>query len=161
MRLVLRIVELFQPKVNTNSVVHKGQVISVAPIDIRKGQTVITPDGLAEIQTIIPDWITKKPIAVDVYLYRGFMKRFKVLSIQQYVVYHYPTGQFVKLSPGNYRYIYKDHQSVEYRITNRCYAQMTDLSKTEYEYIKTLNKQRGGSRFLQILNNQNVEIKKK
>lgn len=146
---------------SSNSKVHTGTVVSVAPIDLRIGVTITTPDGIGEIKTIIPDWVTKKPKIVEVTLYRGYIKRYNVLDLQQYVVYHKPTGQFVKLSPANYRYIYLHQQPVSYRVTNRLYAQLTEECKIEYAYVKTLHKQRGGLHCLKTLAKQNLEIKRK
>lgn len=152
---------IIRPPVATNSVIHEGHVVAVAPIELSVGSTVITPDGLGEVKVIIPDWVSKKPLHVDVMLYRGYIKRYRVMFIQQYVLLHKPTGQFLKLSPSNYRYIYKHQQPVLYRVTNRMYAQMTTESKIEYGYVKTLNKQRGGLQCLRILAKNNLEIKKK
>lgn len=161
-RLIAQFMALIMPPVEaTNAKVHKGTVVSVAPIDLRVGLTVITPDGIGEIKSIIPDWESKKPKEVEVYLYRGYIKRHKVLNLQQYVVYHTPTGQFIKLSPANYRYIYLHQQSVSYRVTNRLYAQLTEECKVEYAYVKTLHKQRGGLHCLKTLAKQNLEIKRK
>lgn len=152
---------IHQNAVPSNAIIHQGTVVAISPIDLKIGATVITPDGLAEIKTIIPDWVTKKPKDVEVYLYRGYIKRHKVLDLQQYVVYHKPTGQFIKLSPANYRYIYLHQQPVSYRVTNRLYAQLTEDCKTEYAYVKTLHKQRGGLHCLKTLAKQNLEIKRK
>lgn len=160
-KLVLRLLSIVRPVISTNRVVHKGTVVAVAPIDIKRGSTVITPDGLGEVTNIILDWVKRTPNWVDVRLYRGYVKRYNILYLQQYVIFHVPTQQFIKLSPNNFRYIYAHNQSVEYRVTNRLYAQLTEDTKEYYEYAKTLNKQRGGTRFLRILGNQNLEIKKK
>ena len=160
-KLTLYLLEIIHPSRPSNQIIHAGKVITIAPIDVKKGSTVITPDGLAEVITIIPDWTTHKPDKVDVRLYKGYVKRYYYLSLQQYVIFHRPTQQFIKLSPNNYRYIYVENQPVEYRVTNRLYAQLTEDTKEVYEYAKTLNKQRGGSRFLKVLTKFNLEIKRK
>lgn len=149
------------PLVATNSVEHTGNIIRVSVINLTEGMTVITPDGLGEVKVIVKDWLDSAPSSVSVMLYRGYVKIYKPLSLEQYVVFHKPTGQFIRLSPSNYRYIYKFDQPITYRVTNRLYAQMTDESKAEYEYAKTLNKQRGGPQFLKTLDKYGLEIKKK
>lgn len=158
---ILRIISKIHPKVSTNQKVHEGKVITVSPIDLREGLTVITPDGIGVVKTIIPDWVTKRPDKVDVLLFKGYIRRYKVLILQQYVVYHKPTEQFIRLTPAHYAYIYRNEQYVEYRVTNRLYAQLTEESKSLYSYVKTLNRVRGGRRALNIINSQNLEIKKK
>jgi len=156
------LVSIMEPKRRSNTIQHRGRIISVSPINIHIGTTVITPDGLGEIRMIIPNWISKKPELVDVYLYRGYRKRYNVLLLRQYVIYHkHLGGRFILLSPNNYRYIYKDKQIVDYRVTNRMYAQLTQTTKEHYTYVKTIHKQRGGLGFLRILDKFNLEIKKK
>jgi hypothetical protein len=158
-KFILNIVQKIRPLVPSNKVVHKGRVIAVAPINIREGSTVITPDGIGEIRKIIPDWLSRKPFQADVYLYRGYPKRYRILNLQQYVILHKPTQQFILLSPNNYRYIEINEQSVEYRVTHRHYAQLTEDTKEHYEYAKSLNKTRYGIRFLRVLRNNNIELK--
>ena len=160
-KFIMTLISRISPLMSSNSIIHEGHVLTVAPVDLRIGQTVITPNGLGEIKFVILDWISSKPEYVDVLLYRGYIKRYKVFSLQQYVVLHKPSGQFIKLSSANYRYIYMNRQPVNYRVTNRLYAQLTNESKTESAYVKTLNKQRGGLHCLRVLTKYNLEIKKK
>jgi hypothetical protein len=160
-KFILSIIQRIRPVVPPNKVVHVGRVVAVAPIDIREGSTVITPEGIGEIRRIIPDWTSKRPYQADVYLYRGYPKRYKIIHLQQYVIYHKPTNQFIKLSPNNYRYIEVHEQDVEYRVTHRHYAQLTEETKKHYEYAKFLNKTKHGSKILRILRSQGLEIKKK
>lgn len=148
-------------KLLPTSSAHKAQVLIVAPIVLRAGVTVITPDGIGEVTKVIADWETKKPSVVGVMLYRGYIKYYMPILLQQYVVFHKPMEQFILLSPNNYQYIGHIDQLIEYRITNRQYAQMTDKSKAEYAYVKTLIKQRGGPQFLKLISKQNLVIKRK
>jgi hypothetical protein len=157
---ILTIINRIRPVVPANRIEYDGFIHTVAVIDLREGVTVVTPDGIGTIISIIPDWVTKKPQYAEVLLYRGYAKRYRVLLLQQYVVNHVKSFQFHKLTPSNYIYVYKQKQAVTYRITNRQYAQMSDKSKKEYQYAKTLNKTSKGLRFLRILVNQNLEIHK-
>lgn len=159
--LVLRLVNTIRPVIPSNRVLYEGLVFTIAAVDKRKGATVVTPDGLGEIISLIPNFITKKPEFAEVYLYRGYIKRYKVLLLNQYAVMHKPTGQFVLLSPTQYRYIYMQEQLIEYRITNRRYATLSDKSKAEYEYVNKLNKNRYGLHFLRSILRYNLVIKKK
>ncbi len=160
-RITLLLVEKLNPFIKSNKVIFDGKVLIVAPIDLKVGNTVITPNGIGEVKSILPDWVTKKPVSAEVYLYRGYVKTYRVLMLQQYVIFHQPTEQFIKLSPSCYRYIYTHGQEVEYRVTNRLYAQLTEDTKVKYAYVKTLTKQRGGLHCLKTLAKYNLEIKKK
>lgn len=160
MNLVLKIVNIITPYVPANMTAHKGRVKIVAPIGITIGATVITPDGLGEVVSIYKNYLTETPETVSVMLYRGYRKSYNILDLKQYVIYHWLSNQFVKLTPAHYRYIYMDNQPVEYRVTTRLYAMLTEKSRENYSWIKTLNKHRHGHVLLNIVRKNNLIIKK-
>jgi hypothetical protein len=156
------IVQNLYPTLKANMAVHHGLVIKRPLSNVTKGSTVLTPDGLGEVIGLIPDWTSsnsRTPSHADVLLYRGYTKRYHIISLEMYFILH-NTGKYLKLAPACYRYIYKQDQPVSYRVTKRQYAQMTDLSKAEYAYARTLNKQRGGPQVLKSLSKFGLEIKK-
>jgi hypothetical protein len=159
---IAQFVQNLSPTLKVNMAIHYGLVIKRPLSRVTKGSTVITPDGLGEVLSIIPDWTSKNgktPSHVDVLLYRGYTKRYAIINLDMYFVLH-NTGKYLKLSPACYRYIYKQDQPVYYRVTKRQYAQMTDMSKAEYAYARTLNKQRGGPHMFKALSKFGLEIKK-
>jgi hypothetical protein len=149
----------------SNEVIREGFVYLGVITDVRIGVTVLTPHGLGEIRFLVPDWTkTKKKIYThaEVMLYRGYIKRYSILELQQYTVCEKSSFKFIKLSPQHYRYIIPNekNQLVKFRVTKRNYAQLTSQCMAEYAYARTLNKQRGGPAFLRYLSNNNLKIQK-
>jgi hypothetical protein len=149
----------------SNKVIREGFVYLSVITDVRTGVTVLTPDGLGEIRFLVPDWtITRKRIYThaEVMLYRGYVKRYKIIELQQYTVCEKSTLKFIKLSPQHYRYIIpgEKNQIVQFRLTKRNYAQLTPQCMKEYAYARILNKQRGGPAFLRYLSTHNLKIQK-
>jgi len=151
------------PRIPSNLVIYEGLVHTVAPTRLVKGATVVAKgDGIGQIVAIHKDWRDDKVIdSVEVMLYQGYIKYYKPLYLQQYVVLHKPMNQFINLSPQDYRYIYQQAQPVKYRITARHYAMLTDESKSEYDYAKKLSKTKNGLTFLRGLGLYGLEIRKK
>ena len=145
----------------SNKVIYQGEVYKNIAIDIRANMTVITPDGLGEIKTVIIDWASSRniPESVDVYLYAGYMKRYQVLTLSQLVIKR--NDKFVKLSPSCYRYFYENGQQIEYRVTKRNYAMLSDDCQHKYAHIKTISRSKGGQKFLKLIEVNNLEILKK
>lgn len=160
MNLTLKIVKLFKPTVSSNKIIYKGSIRIVFPINLTMGATVLTTDGIGTIVSLIPNWVSKTPEFAEVQLYRGYVRRYSIFDLNQYIVYHRPMNQFILLSPADYRYILKDKQDIEYRVTLRKYARLTDDSKEDYSYIKTLSKTRYGIQALRLITRTNLIIKK-
>ena len=158
-KITIAILKRLLPIIPSNKVEFSGKVLLVSPISIKLNSTVITPDGIGEVRVLYR--VNGNLQKAEVYLYRGYIKSFRALDLLQYVVYHQQTKQFILLSPIDYTYIYRENQPVEYRVTSKLYAHLTKKSKSEYEYVRSLNKTRYGTRFLRVLSNQNIEIKKK
>lgn len=142
-------------------VYHKGRVKLHYPIDLREGKAVSTKYGIGKIYKFYPD---NHKINVDMYTingkYKGYYKLLNVRDIAQLVVYHALTQQFVLVSPKDYVYILEDGQEIEYRITNRGFATLSDNYKYQMEHIKLFNEKRGGKSILKKLYKQGYIIAK-
>ena len=160
-RITLRLISIVRPMVKANQVVHYGTVKILFPINLKKGVTVVTKDNIGEVLSVITDYITKRPEFAEVYLYSGFVKRYRVNELNQYIIYHRNTEQFVLLSPSDYRYIFENNQPISYRLTNRHYAKLTEETKEKYKHVKTFSKTKEGMKFLRLLTHQRLEIIKK
>jgi hypothetical protein len=160
---VTKVLNIYNEDSDSNNVLYyKGNVRALYPIDLKVRSIVKTKYGIGRISSIIyrvdnngyyTDVIQK--INVDMLSNngksRGFSKLLNERDITQLLVYHHPAKQFVRLTPKDYAYIIKENQEIEYRITNRKFAELSPASKAKYEYIKIFNDKRGGANILKAL----------
>ena len=142
---------------NNTTTVFAGTIKKISPLrnrknKLRKGSTVITPQGLGTILSH-PNkiWDDKPGNSIEVMLNRKYPKYFPTLETSQLAIFHKPSNQFILLSPQCYGYIFKEGMNVSYRITKRKYAMLTDEFKAELKIINTIQKRRGGIQMLRDL----------
>ncbi len=142
---------------------HYGTVSLSKPINgIKKGENLLTPDGIGECHISFP-W--RGPAAmqrqrVEVWLRRKYYKAYLVDDVYQYMIYHEPLDRHLPLSNSSYRYILEPGDVVKYRITSRGYAMLADSEKEEREWIKLFNDRRGGRTLLKHLLSKGYVITK-
>ena len=147
-------------KIGSVNNTYTGNIKIVSPIELRIGSTVLTPDGIGIVTSFVENF-GSKPIKAEVLLYRKYKKLYYIIHLQQYVIFHKFSNQFIRISPPDYRYIYNEDQEVEYRLTTRKYARLTEKSKNQYEYVKALSKTRYGLKSLRLISKYGIIIKKR
>lgn len=134
---------------------YHGRAILVAPIELRKGLGVITPDGYGFVSSF---W--NGSAMVEVKLERQYTKSFPKHTLKQYVVKHGLFNQLILVSAHCYKYLYEDGQPIEYRITTRKRAMLSDKSMSDYEHIEIFSKYRYGRGILSSLIKRGYKITK-
>lgn len=130
-----------------------GRIRLINPINLQPGSPVITPQGAGFIKSIYNR-------RAEVRLERKYNKSFNIEELKQYVVYNHFYGRFVMISGHSYPYVYKDKQIIEYRLTMRDRAMLTDFSMDEYEHVKSFTKVRYGRSVLDSLEKKGYKLKR-
>jgi len=156
-----KLIQLIKRKIKNykkrNDKYYFGRVRTITPINLRKGSKVITPQGAGFVKET---WGDNK---AEIYLetkYRRYTKLFDIRELKQFVVYNPFFNQTIEISAHSYPYIYRDKQPIEYRITTRGKAMLTDYSMEKYEFVKILTKIRYGRSVLDSLEKRGYKIKK-
>lgn len=163
--LIIKLINRFRPDVPDNWTEFEGRVIFITPKALAKHKTVQTPLGFGEVDSVFRDH-KGKPEWVIVNLYRGYPKQFRIQDLQQIVIYHCPNknepaiGESILLTPAHYRYIYTNYQNVKYRVSNRRYAILSNETRDQYGYVKTLHKFRYGKRMLDLIRKKKYIVSK-
>lgn len=148
MKLYEKVKELFSngPKL------YNGTVHEVPVIKVKAGIVVLTPQGLGTIK-----YIDNNQITCD--LFKGYQKTFNSVDLRQYSIVH-TTGQIIPITPCDYKFLYGEGQSVQYRISNKCYAILTQDCKNHYEDIFHYNKTKYGYIIIQEIKNNKLTLVK-
>lgn len=125
---------------------HHGNAILIAPVELRKGLGVITPEGYGFVSNL-----RNYGDMVEIHLERRYSKSFPKHVLKQYAVKHGLFNQLLLVSAHCYKYLYYDGQPIEYRITTRKRAMLSDKSMEDYEYVKIFSKTRYGRGILSSL----------
>lgn len=145
------------PKVHDDYQYYDGQIRLHHPIILEIGKPVMTSDGIGRIVSISSKYSSSnKKIVVEMMQTnykksKGYIKRFRVESLSQLVVYHKLIDQFMLLTPMDYIYITDENQRINYRITNRGFAKLSPHCRSDVEYIKIFNNYKNGNEILKRL----------
>jgi hypothetical protein len=127
-----------------------GKLSHMLPIhQLKKGDVVITPRGVGIVHMSYPFKGPSK--ARDNKVVVMFNKRYFTFNydeVYQYVVLHTPLNTYFPLAKASYSYILHDGVEVQYRITSRNNAMLSDEEKTNRLYIKLANDIPGGRKLL-------------
>jgi hypothetical protein len=131
-----------------------GKLSLVKPTKgIKKGENVLTPDGIGECHITFP-WrgpAMMNQKRVEVWLKRKYYKAYPVEDVYQYMIRNDALDCYIALSNSCYRYILDANDIVKYRTTGRGYAMLADSEKEKREWIKIFNDRRGGRSILKTL----------
>ena len=160
MKILSKVLEI----IGRNKNDYAAHIIKINPVNLRKGSTVVTPRGIGVVIELFQSiWSTSKskPEKVTVRLLRKYTKTFNTYELTQYAVLHKPSSSFVLLSPQCYDYVGEERQFVNYRLTKRNYANLTEQCRDDFYHFCLFNKKRGGQSILRNLQSKNFIIKKK
>ena len=136
---------------------YAGRVKETPLLVAKKGIVVITPNGLGTIRNVnMNTSISSKKVTVD--LYRGYPKDIPLIDIKQYVVLHTPTNQIFPIASTEYRYIYTVDQPIEYRLSNRNLALLTDSCKKSLSNVYAWNKLKHGYIIINELKKKHIKL---
>lgn len=132
---------------------YMGSVSMLHPIQgLKPGNVVITPRGIGYVHTDFP---LNSPKAsrkyVEVWLKKRYYKAFKIEEVYQYYVYHALFDTYIPVLPSCYQYLILNGETIEYRITDRGFADLSPEEKNKRAYIPIFSAKRGGRTLLREL----------
>jgi hypothetical protein len=146
-----------------NFAYYTGQISLLHPItDLLPGHIVVTPFGIGTVKYRFPIRGLKmfRNKMVEVWLKKKYYRAFSIEAVYQYFVYHPLMDTHIPIMPDCYQYIIGEGDTVEYRITDRGYADLSDKEKHDREYVAIFSNKRGGRALMKELLNKGFIIKR-
>ena len=149
-RVVIRITSTLRQRRNT----YKGTV-RILGLDnhmIRPNVLCITRYGVGRI---LEKFEGNDVIAVDVNKTRRLLNK---RDLYYFAVYQEKLGKFLAVNGSDYHYLINGNQRIEFRITRKGHAVLTDKTKNEYKAYALLQKTKNGRQLLQSLLEKGYKI---
>ena len=140
--------------------IYSGIVRVINVTKLIEGRILLTDFGIGKIIKVIPanQNTTNKP-RVDIRIDKiGSIHNLGIKDLKEYVVYH--NDKFVHILPANYYSIGLNNQSIEYYITKKGYAKLTEKCEGKYSYFPIFHKFKNGRSILLTLYKNRFKIVK-
>jgi len=140
-------------------VYYNSKITLLYPFKVEIGSVVVSKFGIGQIRRIeftkaFVHMVTANSRS------RGYCKYLEIRDLSQMVIYHEPSKQYIPVSPKDYVYIIDENQPIEYRITIRGLATISNKFKAELEPIKMFNSVREGHSLYKNLRKKGYVIRK-
>ena len=145
---------------NNGKRIYLGIVRTINVTKLIENHIALTEFGVGKIIKVIPGSKTSNgKHAIDVRIDKiGSTHRLEVKDLKEYVVYHNNT--FVPILPANYYSIGLDNQEIEYYITGKGYAKLTEECEKKYSFFTIFHKFKNGRSILLTLYKNRFKIVK-